>query len=131
MYRPVKTAFFILGPCVPLAQIVERDLRPELGGRQPFPRRRRTQIPQRPKAEPVSGNGAELPAHRLAQITPVGLLSGGHIESDGEDGREPPDGTREVGAVEDLFAPVALQVDGDPAPPRPPGQRPSERCARS
>jgi len=55
MHGPVEALLVVLRPGIPLAEVVERDLRS--GGGQPFPRRVGTQVAQGAEAQPVSGIG--------------------------------------------------------------------------
>src|SRR5207245_562670 len=117
MRGPVEAAICLLRPRVPLAEVVEHDLRPGPTDGWPFACRGWTQIPERPETEPVAGYGAELPAHRLDQITPARLIAGRDVECDRENGGEPSSGAGEVDALEDVFAAVALEIDRNPVVP--------------
>ncbi|CAM4166421.1 hypothetical protein COSO111634_34170 [Corallococcus soli] len=96
------------GRGVELAQVVEGHLR-HGQGLKPLSNLCRTEPLEQAKAEAMVGQQAQGVAHGAQAVT--GGAARGHGEQHGGEGREPTDGARDIHAVEELLASVALQVD--------------------
>ncbi len=84
-------------------------------------RRARMQVGEQAEADSAPRDGAQLlldrPQHR------AGLARAIEIDANGEEGREPADGAREIGAGDDVLTAVPFQFDDDAVATRPLAQR--------